>query len=100
MLIDRGTMLARIDVLDFEIDYGNESKFWTHGLTREAVAQVLRNHWVLARNRKHRSAQYLLIGRDHSGRCIAIPIVPTHDPDVWRPVSAWPCKRSEAAKLG
>jgi hypothetical protein len=24
MLIDRGTMVARIDVLDFEIDVGNE----------------------------------------------------------------------------
>jgi hypothetical protein len=91
--------MARITVLDFEVDEGNEWKFWAHGLTREVVAQVLRNNWRTIRNRKHRAAQYLLIGRDNAGRCITIPIAQTHNPVVWRPVTAWPCKPSEAARL-
>ena len=83
----------------FEIDEFNESKFWSHGLHRDAVAQVLGNRKIVVRNRKERTAEYLLIGRDDSGRCITMPIVQTHDPYTWRPVTAWPCKPSEAARL-
>ena len=83
----------------FVIDDINESKFWSHGLTREAVLQVLGNRRVVTRNRKGRAADYLVIGRDDRGRCIAIPIMPTHDPYGWRPITAWFCKPGEAAKL-
>lgn len=83
----------------FAIDDFNESKFWSHGLTREAVLQVLGNRRVVVRNRKGRAANHLLIGRDDSRRCIAIPIIPTQDPYTWRPATAWFCKPSEAAKL-
>ena len=88
-----------ITVETFVIDDINKPKFWSHGLTREAVIQVLGNRRVVVRNRKERAADYLVIGRDNSGRCIAIPIFPTRDPMVWRPVTAWFCKPSEAARL-
>jgi hypothetical protein len=96
--LKKGT-IRLIVVHEFVIDPGNESKFWSHGLTKESVAQVLANFRVIVRNRKGRAADYMVVGRDHSGRCIAIPITPTHDPYVWRPATAWFCKRSEAAKL-
>jgi hypothetical protein len=40
-----------------------------------------------------------VIGHDNGGACIAVPVEPTHDPSVWRPITAWPCKQSERAKL-
>ena len=88
-----------ITVEAFLIDDINEAKFWSHGLTRNAVTQVLGNHRVVVRNRKNRAADYLVIGRDKSRRSIAIPIVPTRDPLIWRPVTAWFCKPGEAARL-
>jgi hypothetical protein len=51
------------------------------------------------RNRKGRRAPYLVIGEDHGGACIAIPIEPTYDEAIWRPVTAWPCKAHERSRL-
>jgi hypothetical protein len=42
---------------------------------------------------------YLVIGRDHGGAAITVPVEPTHDPKLWRPITAWPSKAHEAAKL-
>ena len=80
--------MPRITVEEFVTDDDNEAKFWSHGLTREAVLQVLGNRRVVIRNRRGRAADYLLIGRDDSGRCITMPIMPTLDPYTWRPVTA------------
>ena len=91
--------MPRITVDNFVFDDANEEKLWSHRLNREAVLQVLGNRRVITRNRKGRAADYLLIGRDDRGRCITIPILPTHDPSTWRPVTAWFCKPSEAARL-
>jgi hypothetical protein len=91
--------LPSITVAAFVIDDFNESKFWEHGIVPEQVLAVRDNDHVVVRNRKGRVAEHVVIGRDDSGRCIAAPIVPTHDPYVWRPVTAWYCKPSEAAKL-
>jgi hypothetical protein len=88
-----------IQVFDFEIDDDNRDKFASHGLTGEQVDEVLGNRFVVVRNRRGRRAPYLLIGRDNGGRCITIPIEPTTDPVVWRPVTAWPCKLSEEVRL-
>jgi hypothetical protein len=86
-------------VAGFVIDEINEDKFWDHGLSRDRVLQVLDNPWIIAPNRRERAGSYLIIGRDDGGCCIAVPITPTHDPLIWRPVTAWPCKDSEAARL-
>ncbi len=83
----------------FLIDDANEDKFWDHGLTVAHVAQVLDGPHRIKRNRRDRRASHLLIGRDHQGRCIAIPIEPTHERGVWRPITAWLCKKHEVAWL-
>jgi hypothetical protein len=75
------------------------SKFASHRIDRRQVDELIANNPVIGANRKHRAAKFLLIGRDNNGRCIAVPILPTEDPTVWKPVTAWYCKPSEAAKL-
>ncbi len=76
-------------------DDENEEKMWSHGVTTDAASQVLEAHFNVVRNRKERRAQFLIIGTDRQGRCIALPIEETNDPEMWRPVTAWFCKKSE-----
>jgi uncharacterized DUF497 family protein len=86
-------------ITDLWFDDDNEDKLAQHGLSRRQVLQVLENEHLVVRNRKGRRAPYLLVGRDHGGMRIAVPIEPTRDPMVWRPVTAWRCKESERARL-
>ena len=91
--------MSRVSVTAFAFDDVNAEKFARHGLTDRQVRQVLDNENVIVPNRKRRRAPRLLIGRDHGGTCIAIPIEPTLEPSVWRPVTAWRCKDRERARL-
>ena len=88
-----------IQIHDFLFDDDNEEKFAAHGITGEQVAQVLDDEFRVEPNRRGRRAAYLVIGRDWGGACIAVPVEPTYDPFLWRPVTAWPCKASEEARL-
>ena len=89
--------IPRID--GFLIDDENEDKFGRHGLSPRAILQVLENEHVIVPNRKRRRARYLLIGRDNGGACLAIPVEPTREAGIWRPITAWRCKPAELAKL-
>ena len=88
-----------IRIREFAISERAAEKFWTHGITRRQVEEIVLNRVVVTINRKNRAAGHLAIGRDNNGRCIAVPVLPTDDPDIWRPVTAWYCKSGEAAKL-
>ena len=89
----------RVRIEGLLVDDDNAEKFAMHGLNPRQVLQILANRYVIMRNRKRRRAQYLLIGRDDGGICIAIPIEATRDKLIWRPVTAWHCKYYEEAKL-
>lgn len=89
--------MVRIDAFLFDDD--NEGKFTSHGLSARQIDQLLDEEFVVVPNRQARRAAYLLIGRDHGGTCIAVPIEPTPDPTLWRPVTAWPCKEQERTVL-
>lgn len=89
-------LMPTIRAFLFEDD--NEAKLAVHGVRSEQVEQLL-DDFIVARNRRGRRAAYLVIGRDWGGACIAVPIEPTHDPAIWRPVTGWRCKESEAAYL-
>ena len=92
--------MPEIVVERFFIDDDNIEKFWRHGFTLEQILQVLDSpRRRVKRNRSARRASHLVVGRDLSGRCIVIPIEPTYDPVVWRPVTAWPCKPGERSWL-
>jgi hypothetical protein len=84
-----------ITVAEFLLDDVNEDKCWEHGISSVRLLEVLENPHTIKRNRADRRGLHLLVGRDFQGRCIAIPIEPTHDPLTWRPITAWPCKQSE-----
>ena len=91
--------MARSPIIDFEFTDRAIDKIWRHGIHPDQLLAVLANRYVITRNRPHRAAPYILLGRDEQNRCLAIPIVPTDDPMVWRPITAWYCKPSEVVKL-
>jgi hypothetical protein len=97
--MEAGTV-PRIEIADFAISQRAAAKMWDHRISVDQLYDVLDNPYVVDRNRANRRAPYILIGRDNQGRCPAAPIVPTDDPLIWRPITAWYCKPSEAAKLG
>jgi hypothetical protein len=88
-----------IAVVELVIDDDNTEKFWQHGQNPEDVVEVLFFPRVVRRNRKERRASHILIGRTRQGWCLAMPIEPTAEVGVWRPVTAWRCKPSEWALL-
>ena len=92
--------MARMRILNLIISERAESKMHDHGISADQLREMLDNPYVVNRNRKNRVAEYAPIGRDDSGLCIAAPILPTDDPTVWRPVTAWKCKRSELVRPG
>ena len=87
------------DVADFLFDDENEDKIAAHRLTPGRVLQVLQNTHIIVPNRRGRRAAFLIVGKDSGGACISIPIEPTRDPLIWRPVTAWPAKESERQQL-
>ena len=83
--------MSSLMVHTFLFDDENAEKFAGHGLTELQVDQVLDGQYLLLSNRRGRRAELLLIGRDHGGQCIVVPIERTHESGVWRPVTAWRC---------
>ena len=83
----------------FLIDDDNEEEFAAHGVTARQVTEILENIHVVLRNRKRRRGLYLVVGKDNSGICIATPVEPPHEPSLWRPITAWPCKQQEKTLL-
>lgn len=87
------------EIADFLIDEENEEKFAAHGVSALQVLQILENSHMVVPNRRGRSGIFLVVGRDNSGSCIAVPVEPTYVVDLWRPITAWRCKASELAQL-
>lgn len=92
-------MMSSPRIEAFLIDDENEQKIAEHGLSVRQVLQVLDNAHVILRNRKRRRGLYLVVGKDHGGACIAVPVEPTHETTLWRPITAWPCKSQERTIL-
>ena len=89
--------IPRIEL--FLIDDQNEDKFSNHGLSSRQVVVVLGNIHVVLKNRRRARGLYLVVDRDNGGACIAIPVEPTHERTLWRPITAWPCKPGERTLL-
>ena len=91
--------MASIRVFELVFTDTGEDKLWSHGITTVQAQSVLLGRVVVTRNRAGRTAPYVLIGHDEHGRCLTLPIVPTDQWGVWRVITGWPCKPSEAARL-
>ena len=87
------------DVVDFLFDDENEAKMGNHGLTARRVLQVLENRHIVVKNRRRRRGVFLIVGTDNGGAHITVPVEPTHDRLLWRPVTAWPSTDHERAWL-
>src|SRR5688572_30313025 len=72
--------MPRIEIIELNFAATAVDKIWRHGVTPRQAGSVLSRRWVTTRNRTHRAAPYLLIGRDDRGRCLNMPIVPTDHP--------------------
>lgn len=83
----------------FIYDYENEAKFANRGLSSGVVDQILDNELAIFRNRKRRRGLYLVIGRDHGGGYITVPIEKTAKFGYWRPITAWRSKQSEIIRF-
>ena len=93
--------MSSIIIDAFLFDDENEDEFATHGISAIQVEQLLENESVILPNRrkdKHK-ATHLLIGRDNGGGPKTVPIEPTHEAGVWRPVTAWVAKTWDLAEL-
>lgn len=87
-------------VLGLQFDDVNIEKMAEHGITPRQALQVLDNNPWIGPNRRGRRAALVLVGLDDGGECITIPIEPTPGgDDVWRPVTAYPCKKADAIQL-
>lgn len=86
-------------IADFVIDDENADKAWRHGIRPGQLLQVLDNRPGIVVNRRNRRGLYKVIGRDDGGACITIPVEPTGNPEVWRPITAWYSEQWEEALL-
>jgi len=87
-------------ILAFLFDDENIEKFAARGLLWWQIEDMLDDaRRLVVPNRRRRRAAFLIIGRDRTGQCIAVPVESTWEPTLWRPVTAWPCKASELARL-
>ena len=75
-------------VLGFAFDDVNEGKLASHGVTPEHCEQALQNGLAIRINRRARAARWIAFGRTDAGECLAIPLQPTPERDIWRPVTA------------
>lgn len=87
-----------VHIAELEIDNDNEGELFRHGITAEELFQLLDDEYRVFRNRRHRAAQVLLIGRTHGGRVLTVPIASTHIEGRWRPVTGWDATAAEKAK--
>jgi hypothetical protein len=91
--------MARREVAHFDMSDRALAKAAAHGISERQLYAVLDNGPYVLRNRRDRAAQFIVLGWDDGGRCLAIPVLPTNDPIVWQPITAWYCKLSEEAIL-
>jgi len=83
----------------FAWDDENEEELARHGLTLAQVDEVLSSTHLVQRNKRRRRATHRIVGRDNGGAYLTIPIQPTTDSAIWRPVTGWRSTDSERALL-
>jgi uncharacterized DUF497 family protein len=87
-----------IDLDELELDDANEAEMATHGVSALELLQLLDDRIEVFRNKKGRTAEYVMIGVTHGGRVITAPIVETAVEGRWRPVTAWQATDAERAR--
>jgi hypothetical protein len=87
------------EIKDFDLtDRAIDKASW-HRISEQQIFAVLDHFWTIGRNRVGRAGSHIVYGTDNQGRCLAIPVVATDEPHIWRPITAWYYKPHEAAIL-
>jgi hypothetical protein len=88
------------DIEEFDFDEDDLAHCAAYGVYPLDLYDALdSSEWVLIPNKRGMAGSHLFIGRTRSGRIITAPISETAEWGVWRPISAWPAKPSEARHL-
>jgi hypothetical protein len=87
-----------LDISELELDDGNRREFERHGVRELEIIQVLRGPFRVFRNRKHRAAEYLMVGPTRGGRLLTVPIKATPVEGRWRPITAWDSSPGERTR--
>jgi uncharacterized DUF497 family protein len=88
-----------VEIRELVWDEANELHLAQHGVTTREVEQLLSNPHVVARNRTHRRAQHLLIGRTDGGRVLTVALAKTHETGTWRPVTGFTATEAQQEVL-
>ena len=86
------------DIETFLIDAAVEAALEEHGLNEARLIETLDNRLVWFPSGDEVRGDYLVVGVDRRGVHITMPIVPTHEPGLWRPLAAWPSTDEEQAR--
>lgn len=78
-----------------EFDDGNESHCAGHGVTPSELTQVFENDPLWARNKKGRTAAWLMVGRTLGGRAIVAAVEYDEIRSAVRPITARECESHE-----
>lgn len=87
-----------LDIVELELDDGNEAEMAKHGVSAREMLQLLDGKLVVTRNKKGKAGDYLMIGETHGGRIITAPIAATAVDGRWRPVTARDSTKPEKAR--
>ena len=88
------------DGLDWTFSWndGNESELHYHGVQPEEAEQVFMNSPTWCPNKKHRSGDFLMMGRTHGGRCLTIVVRIERLQRRIIPITAWDSTTGERTK--
>ena len=89
-----------MDIWRLVISWRAEEKLWARHISADQAQQVLTNEHIVVSKKEGATASHLLIGRDHGGRCLTLPMVETSDRGTWAVVTGWPSAPREEARLG
>lgn len=78
-------------------DDANREELAAHGVAPgEVEALVAADAWAAEAHPAY-PEQVRVIGRTPAGRWLTVPVAPTADPAVWRPVTGWDATPAERA---
>ena len=83
------------DIETFLIDAALEAALEEYGLSAAKVVETLDGRLAWFSTDDDVRGDFYLVDIDHAGVHITMPIVPTHEPGVWRPLAAWPSTDEE-----
>jgi hypothetical protein len=91
--------MAQYEIKELEIWTRVAEHIERRDIAPEDIRSLFDGDHLIGRNRTGREASHMLLGIDHCGRCLAVPMYATYLLGVWCATTAWPCKDGERTTL-